>query len=370
MHQEHQAGVAQFAGHRQTHGGCKPGLLEATLHVDLAAAAGEGGITERRDFAEDAIAAPAFRQRIWLHEGIKLVPGVGDALRRQGHTDGRTIGQGFSEQQGVAGADGGPLGQPLQLDATDGALQFGEAKVGAEALVYPAEAGGMLSLEDRLMGFAVVFEGPHGVPEIGMFGCDHAALAGGGEDLVLAEAPGGHIAEAAHGLSMDAGAMGLGTVFDHGETLGAGQIEDRGHVGGPAAEVHHRDGLGAGGDQRRDRVGGDGTAFSVNIGEHRLGAEKHGAGSGGDKSARRSDQFIAGAQADGQIGSRESQGAIGHGDGVGGAAPAGVLLLKSSGLLTGPGVHLAGGEHAGGDVDLLGVELGPGSEGHAIKSES
>ncbi len=76
------------------------------------------------------------------------------------------------------------------------------------------------SIRDKLLvGFAVVFEGPHGIPEIGALGCDHAAFTGGGEDLVLAEAPGGHITEAAHGLAMDAGAMGLGAVFEHGNDV-------------------------------------------------------------------------------------------------------------------------------------------------------
>ena len=44
------------------------------------------------------------------------------------------------------------------------------------------------------------------------------------------------------------------------------------------------------------------------------------------------------------------------------AAPAGVLLLKSRGFLTGPGVHLAGGENAGSSVDLVGVEKRPGGQ--------
>ena len=46
------------------------------------------------------------------------------------------------------------------------------------------------------------------------------------------------------------------------------------------------------------------------------------------------------------------------------AAPAGVLLLEGLGVLAGPGVHLAGGEHAGSGIDLLGIEVGPGGEGH------
>jgi hypothetical protein len=59
---------------------------------------------------------------------------------------------------------------------------------------------------------------------------DHAAIARGGEDLVVAETPGGHITEAAHGLAVNAGAMGLDAVFDHGEAVGVDQLVDRGHV--------------------------------------------------------------------------------------------------------------------------------------------
>lgn len=71
-----------------------------------------------------------------------------------------------------------------------------------------------------------------------------------------------------------------------------------------------------GGDQRRDRGSSDGTGLGIHIGEHRLSSEQHSTGGGGDERARRGDQLIAGAQADGQIGSRESQGAIGHGNRV------------------------------------------------------
>jgi hypothetical protein len=33
-------------------------------------------------------------------------------------------------------------------------------------------------------------------------------------------------------LAVDAGAMGMGAVFDHGDAIGTGQLEDRGHTGG------------------------------------------------------------------------------------------------------------------------------------------
>jgi hypothetical protein len=83
----------------------------------------------------------------------------------------------------------------------------------------PAETGGVLATEDRLMGFAVVFEGPHGIPEICAGGGDHAAFTSGAEGFVLAEAPGVHIAETANRFAVDAGAVGLGAVFNRAEAV-------------------------------------------------------------------------------------------------------------------------------------------------------
>jgi len=171
--------------------------------------------------------------------------------------------------------------------------------------VQPAETGGVLAPKDGLMGFAVVFEGPHGIPERGARGGHHSSFSGGGEDLVLAEAPGRHIAEAAHRLAMDARAVGLGAVFDHGDAVGTGEITDSWHVGGPAAEVHHGDGLGTGGDQRSNGGGSDRTRLRIHIGKHRLGTKQHAAGGSSDEGARGGDQLIARAQTDGQVGSGE-----------------------------------------------------------------
>jgi len=150
----------------------------------------------------------------------------------------------------------------------------------------------MLAPEDRLMGFTVIFEGPHGIPKFGAGGGHHAAFSGGGEDLVLAEAPGRHITKTANRVAVDAGAVGLGAVFDHGEAMGASEIRDGRHVGGPAAEVHHSDGLGARSDQRGDGGGCDRTGIGIHIGKHRLGAQQHRTGGGGNKSARGGDQLI------------------------------------------------------------------------------
>jgi len=138
-----------LAGHGQELGGSEAGLLEAVLEIDPTTSTGKSGISEGSDLAKDLITTPAFRQGIWLHEGIELVLGVGDSLRRQGHAHFRAISQGCGKQRGVEGTGGGPRGQALQLDAADGAMQFGEEEVGDVAAgprsgsaVQPTEAGG------------------------------------------------------------------------------------------------------------------------------------------------------------------------------------------------------------------------------------
>jgi len=144
--------------------------------------------------------------------------------------------------------------------------------------------------------------------------------------------------------------------------VGAGEITDGRHVGGPAAQVHHGDGLGARGDQRGDGGGGDGTRVDIHIGKYWLGNEQHSTGGGGDEGARRCDQLIALAETDGQIGGRQRQGAIGHGDGMATATPMGELLLEGLRLLACPSIHLTGSEHTGGGINLVGVEPGPGGK--------
>ena len=128
--------------------------------------------------------------------------------------------------------------------------------------------------------------------------------------------------------------------------------------------MHHGDGLGAGSDQRSDGGGCDGTGIGIHIGEHRLGTKQHGAGGCGDEGAWRGDQLVTLTKANGQIGSGESQGAIGYGDGMTAATPLSELVLKSLCFLARPGVHLAGGKHTSDDIDLVAIELRPGGKKH------
>ena len=79
----------------------------------------------------------------------------------------------------------------------------------------------MLAAEHGPLGFAVFLKGPHGIPQICAGGGHHAAFTSGAEGFVLAEAPGGHIAETANRFAVDAGAVGLGAVFNHDEAVAA-----------------------------------------------------------------------------------------------------------------------------------------------------
>ena len=86
----------------------------------------------------------------------------------------------------------------------------------------PAKTRRMLTAENSLVGFAMVFEGPHGIPKLRAGSGNHAAFAGGAHDFVLAEAPGSYITETTNGLAIDAGAVGLGAVFNYGKAVALG----------------------------------------------------------------------------------------------------------------------------------------------------
>ena len=81
------------------------------------------------------------------------------------------------------------------------------------------------------------------------------AFAAGREDLVLAEAEVGEIAEGADGGGVDSGAAGFGAVHDHRGIVHVGEVHQGGNVDGPTAEVDGVDGLGAWGEGGLDGAG-------------------------------------------------------------------------------------------------------------------
>src|SRR5580658_6395464 len=75
MHEEHEAGIAQFPGNRQRLRRTPPGW-KGVLEVNLAAATREACAALGIDGRNDAIAGPAGRQGFRADKSIKLVPGV------------------------------------------------------------------------------------------------------------------------------------------------------------------------------------------------------------------------------------------------------------------------------------------------------
>ena len=99
--------------------------------------------------------------------------------------------------------------------------------------------------------------------------------------------------------------MSLSTL-NNGNAVGAGEFTNCSHFGWPSAQMHHGNGLSARGDQRLDSGGCDGTGIRIHLGEDGLSTQQHSGGGGGNEGARRGDQLITLAKADGEIGSGES----------------------------------------------------------------
>src|SRR5690606_39127120 len=116
------------------------------------------------------------------------------------------------------------------------------APVRAERMMDPAETWRMLLLIHRLPRFPVVLVGPHRIPECPVIGGDHATLAPGGHDLVLAEGPRTDMPDAAHCPALVSRAMGLGTLLDHIQLVLSSQRHDRIHVARPASQMDTDDG--------------------------------------------------------------------------------------------------------------------------------
>jgi hypothetical protein len=112
-------------------------------------------------------------------------------------------------------------------------------------LVQPAEARREFVIVDGLVILAVVLERPHRLPQLGIVGGHHAALAACSNDLVLAERPGADIAERPNRLAPEPRTVCLGAVLDNRKTEIPCQGKHAVHLAGPAGEVHAENGTGA-----------------------------------------------------------------------------------------------------------------------------
>jgi len=194
-------------------------MSKRLLSIRVGGAFGMTWDVGRADLVGDALPVPPGTERFRTHVGVGAVVAVAEVVGND-----RDAECGELSQRGVdAAADGVPSrvpgGEFAELDAADGGLDLGDAPVGAEGFVDVAEAGWVVALKDGLVALAVVFVGPGVAPHAFVVEGEEAAFAGGGEDLVLAEAEGGEVAEGADGSVVDGGAMGLCAVFDDGDVV-------------------------------------------------------------------------------------------------------------------------------------------------------
>ena len=80
MHQEHQAGVAQFDGVFQPLFRPPRRVVEGFFQIDFGAASLIAGDFTRVQFADDAVARPAVFQVFGFDEGVELVLRVFDVV--------------------------------------------------------------------------------------------------------------------------------------------------------------------------------------------------------------------------------------------------------------------------------------------------
>ena len=144
----------------------------------------------------------------------------------------------------------------------------------------------MLSLVDGFPGLPVVFVGPHPSPQSGIVGRHHSAFTARGDDLVLAERPGGNVGEGPGVAVADHGPVGLRAVFDQPKAVVPAERLDIRHPGWPAAEVHDDDCGRARCDGDLDGLSGDVAGLGVNVGEDRSQPDRYDRGCGGDERVR------------------------------------------------------------------------------------
>src|SRR5690606_24492209 len=164
---------------------------------DLAARTAVARDTARLDRRENAVSGPAGAQHLVVHEHIALVGGAHDVFRGHGRPQAWQRGRQRPNSHGVAPPSGAPFGPAAKLDAAEYGLHLEHARVGAYAVMQPAELARIRRAPTRFRTLAVILVGPGQRRQGGVVGGDHAALPAGGDDLVLAKRPCCDMAETA-----------------------------------------------------------------------------------------------------------------------------------------------------------------------------
>src|SRR5581483_4330710 len=231
-----------------------------------------------------------------------------------------------------------------ELRTAERGLHARETEVVARLLVV--ETG---SLEGE------VAKQPQALGQRRVLGDDHAALAGR-DHLVGVEAEAGEMAERPDPPAPDGGAVRLGAVLDHGETVTIGDLEQPIHVDGVTEEVHRDDrarpldheGL----DQVEIEVPGD----RLGVDRHRNAAVAVDTERSRDVRASADQDLGAGLEAERAHSELERRGAARHGDAVRGADVVRELALERGQILPERARDLPGPHGGRNRLDVLLVD--------------
>ena len=163
-----------------------------------------------------------------------------------------------------------PSVHPLQLGQADRRLHLRHAVVPADHVVDVGELLLQFQQVQPLLDVVTVVADTAGVPgEVLVVRGHHAALAAGGERLVLAEAARRDVAECAGLLALVDAAEGLGVVLDDEEFVPLRERQDRVHVAYVAVQVHRHDRLRPAVDELLCRREADAVVLEIHVGETR-----------------------------------------------------------------------------------------------------
>ena len=186
MHKEHQARLSQFARNRQP--ALRPPLdRKCILQIDLTATAGKAGNPLCSNFCEDSIAVPTSTKSFRPHESIILIVGVTDMFRRRGHTQSRQFRNARTQHCRMLPAGLYPKRKFSQLQASNGRWNLRQSPICSERFMQPAKPCLMSAAIHGVVTLSVILVRPGLFVHFVGIQRDHAAFAGGCNDLVLAK---------------------------------------------------------------------------------------------------------------------------------------------------------------------------------------
>src|SRR5262249_13005913 len=141
------------------------------------------------------VARPALPERRGLDEQIAPVGRRLAPIRNDRDAQPIELPRGFVDPIGKLLTLRRPRRDVLQLYSSDRSLDLGHSPVGAETLMQPAKGRLRLDRAGGGIALAVILDRPGAMPELAVVRGDHAAFAGGSDDLVLTERPSRNIAD-------------------------------------------------------------------------------------------------------------------------------------------------------------------------------